>query len=331
MNKRLGVAKSISVEALCIGASLYSGFSTAAVMTDTMQVTSVPASELRDTSYLGGILLPAAAASPTLFETLKLSEVAAYAHLVVTDDPKDAGEEVDLIESGSIVVGVFHSVAIPIRGFPVSARWDPIMRGVRECAAHDSCSRHELLDRIAIKTEGKSLAEKVRIVNSAVNSTISYRADRSLYGELDHWATPSEILSRGSGDCEDFAILKMTALMRAGIPAKSLSLVVLRENNRGVFHAVLAVATSSGSFILDNTRPKVLKDADLPDYQPLYSLSDDRAWIHGNKVSEQPAALADIVNFPTTAVTKGYAAPGSDSHDPRNRPIPLRSRRFAFN
>ena len=52
---------------------------------------------------------------------------------------------------------------------------------------------------------------------------------------------PAEILTRVSGDCEDFAILKMTGMIRAGIPANSLSIVVLRDNGRGVFHAVLAV------------------------------------------------------------------------------------------
>jgi hypothetical protein len=62
-----------------------------------------------------------------------------------------------------------------------------------------------------------------------------------LYGKLDYWATPAEILLRGSGDCEDFAILKMTALIRAGLPGNTLSLVVVRDNGRGVFHAVLAV------------------------------------------------------------------------------------------
>ena len=85
----------------------------------------------------------------------------------------------------------------------------------------------------------------------------------------------------------------MTALMRVGIPARSLSLVVLRNNGRGVLHAVLAVTTSSGTFILDNARANVAMDSDLP-YQPLYSLSDNRAWIHGTKVSDQPAAVADI-------------------------------------
>ena len=57
-----------------------------------------------------------------------------------------------------------------------------------------------------------------------------------VYGKLDYWAKPSEILERRAGDCEDFAILKMAALLRAGIPAQSMSLVVLQDRKRGFFH-----------------------------------------------------------------------------------------------
>ena len=51
----------------------------------------------------------------------------------------------------------------------------------------------------------------------------------------------------------------------------------------GVFHAVLAVSTGSGTFILDNTLNTVVLDTSLPSYVPLYSFSTDRAWIHGSR------------------------------------------------
>ncbi len=290
MNNKLSTAKSVLVGTWCIAASLYSGASTAAVLTDTMPVARTPVSELPDASFIGGILLAGMVPSPTMSETLQLAEVAEYEHLFVTGDPTD----VDLIETGAIIAGVFHSVAIPIRRLPVALRWVHIMQGILECAAPGSCTaKSMLLEQISDQTAGKTLVEKLRIVNSAVNNTIRYRSDQSLYGKLDYWATPAEILAHASGDCEDSAILKMTALMRVGIPARSLSLVVLRNNGRGVLHAVLAVTTSSGTFILDNARANVAMDSDLP-YQPLYSLSDNRAWIHGTKVSDQPAAVADI-------------------------------------
>jgi predicted transglutaminase-like cysteine proteinase len=195
---------------------------------------------------------------------------------------------VDTSASGS--AGVFGSVAIPIRNFPVSARWARVNREIEECALAMSCdSANDLLERIAAAIEGKPLAEKLGIVNAMVNTSIRYRSDASVYRKRDYWAGPRETLSRGSGDCEDFAILKMTALRRAGLPASRVSLVVLRDNDRGVFHAVVAVSGNSGRFILDNNNSRVAMDAGLPWYQPLYSLSGARAWIHGTRVAKGPA------------------------------------------
>jgi predicted transglutaminase-like cysteine proteinase len=202
--------------------------------------------------------------------------------------------QVDAIATGSIgAPGVFHSVAIPIRNFPVSARWEHVSRQIEACAA-GSCDGHDdFFERIAAETEGRPLVEKAGIVNAAVNAALLYKNDRALYGELDHWATPQESLARGSGDCEDFAILKMAALIRAGVPANSLSLVVLRDGGRGVYHAVLAVATGSGSLILDNTRSAVAMDTELPDYQPLFSLGPARSWIHGTRMARAPVLVQD--------------------------------------
>ena len=217
------------------------------------------------------------------------------------------GKDSISIATGSIIAGVFHSVAIPIRSFPVSKRWVRIMQGISECAVPGACAGNSpILARIASETDGKTLREKVRIVNSIVNNTLRYRGDQSLYGKLDYWATPAEILARVSGDCEDFAILKMTGMIRAGIPANSLCNCRSARQWAGVFHAVLAVTSTSGSFILDNARPGVAMDGDLPNYQPLYSLSTNRAWIHGSKASNQPAVAAKE-DFVSIAPGEGYA------------------------
>ncbi|MGT2467723.1 transglutaminase-like cysteine peptidase (plasmid) [Mesorhizobium atlanticum] len=129
-------------------------------------------------------------------------------------------------------------------------------------------------------------------MNSSINRLIAYKKDNALYGSLDQWAKPSEILDRRAGDCEDFAILKMAALLSSGIPAKSMALVILQDRKKGFFHAVLAVNTPASVFILDNLSKKVAKDSELPDYQPLYSVSADRAWIHGAKAGT--ALLAEV-------------------------------------
>ncbi|MDW6026544.1 transglutaminase-like cysteine peptidase [Mesorhizobium sp. BAC0120] len=274
--------------------------------------------ELHDHVFLGGLPLKEFDAGFAAFQAPQAFEVAVYDHLLAGLQRRPA-ENIDMIETGSIIAGVFNSVAIPIHSFPVAKRWQRIMEEVSQCATSDSCSGdNDLLAAISSQIEGKSLLDKIRLVDSIVNDTLRYRTDQSLYDELDHWATPREILARASGDCEDFAILKMTALIRAGVPATSLSVVVLRDNNRGVFHAVLAVSTNSGNFILDNTRAKVAMDTDLPNYQPLYSLSDHRAWIHGSK-SPSRDLMANSRDFSSIAPGEGDPSDGkSDVKTLRN-------------
>ncbi|MCZ8547901.1 transglutaminase-like cysteine peptidase [Mesorhizobium qingshengii] len=200
---------------------------------------------------------------------------------------------IDPVQTAAIIPGVFGSVALSMRNFPASARWAPVYQAIVGCSAGSACERKSAAFAAIIDVvRGKEFSDKLSYINSSVNRLIAYKKDSTVYGKFDYWAKPSEILDRRAGDCEDFAILKMTALLRAGIPAQSMSLVVLQDRKRNFFHAVLSVSTSSGTFILDNLSNIVLRDSDLPTYQPLYSVSTNRAWIHGAKSGA--AQVADI-------------------------------------
>ncbi|KRB32885.1 transglutaminase [Mesorhizobium sp. Root695] len=213
---------------------------------------------------------------------------------------------IDPVQTASIIPGVFGSVALSMRNFPVAARWAPVYRAITACSAGSPCERKSAAFASMISAaQGKGFSEKLSFVNSSVNRLIAYRKDSVVYGKLDYWAKPSEILERRAGDCEDFAILKMTALLRAGIPTQSMALVVLQDRKRGFFHAVLSVSTGSGTFILDSLSNSVVRDSDLPDYVPLYSFSTDRAWIHGSRPGG--AQMADIKGgFATVAPGEGF-------------------------
>ncbi|MBZ9795668.1 transglutaminase-like cysteine peptidase [Mesorhizobium sp. ES1-4] len=201
------------------------------------------------------------------------------------------GRGVDPMQTASIIPGVFGSVALSMRNFPVSARWAPVYQAITDCTAGSPCDHQSpAFAAMVSAAQGKGFVEKLSFLNSGINHLIAYKKDSVVYGKLDYWAKPSEVLANRAGDCEDFAILKMTALLRAGIPAPSMSLVVLQDRKRGFFHAVLAVSTASGAYILDSLNDTVLKDSALPDYQPLYSFSTDRAWIHGSKTGAAQVA-----------------------------------------
>ena len=189
--------------------------------------------------------------------------------------------------------GVFNSVPIAFGALPAKRRWQStyaqIARGDVQCAGRCPTGAEALHLKVQSARDG-SLLEKLGVVNRAVNDFVTYVPDRRNYGQLDYWASPEQTLRRGRGDCEDYAILKMAALTSLGVPATSMSLIVLLDRRRQVYHAVLAVSTSDGHFILDNLSRAVRRDTEIADYQPLFSFSGDRSWLHGQTANARVAA-----------------------------------------
>lgn len=95
--------------------------------------------------------------------------------------------------------------------------------------------------------------------------------DPWLWGQADYWATPSELLRAGGGDCEDLAAAKYFALRELGVPAERLRLVYTRVLNdrlqRIELHIVLWYRRRPGDewLVLDSLRD---------DVQPLSRRSD---------------------------------------------------------
>jgi predicted transglutaminase-like cysteine proteinase len=218
----------------------------------------------------------------------------------------------DFTTTGSVASAVFGSVALPFRNLPAAARWRevyPVLaRGPGNCTSGERCrTRQRALEDTVAKASSARFVDKLTMINSRVNTLIGYASDREIHGKMDYWATPSETLVAGRGDCEDFAILKMAALKAAGVPAKSMSLVILRDRKRDLFHAVLSVTTSQGHFILDNVHDKVLLDTQIARYQPLFSMSQDRYWLHGTRRGGGEDVAASQMPFERIAPGEGSA------------------------
>ncbi|WP_222876882.1 transglutaminase-like cysteine peptidase [Terrihabitans soli] len=184
---------------------------------------------------------------------------------------------------------VFSSVAFQIGGIPGKARWASVRSAAIDTGCGEACPAGKEIGAAIDAAKGKPVAERLSAINSAVNRAIAYQSDREIYGTRDYWAKPQETIKRAKGDCEDFAILKMAALKAAGVPEQNMTLVVLRDTRRNLFHAVLAVATERGQFILDNLRMDVPRDTSLGNYQALYSMNADRTFIHGYKSGNRVA------------------------------------------
>lgn len=189
--------------------------------------------------------------------------------------------------------GAFSSILVPIKNLPVSSKWREVYPAIKQaqfadCEPTSQCVPIAAnLAQVIRDARKLPLDRKLTAINQAVNRLITYKSDMENYGELDFWASPMQTLEHGSGDCEDYVILKMSALAVSGVPTNTMSMVVLLDIERAEFHAVLVVATNEGYFVLDNMSDDVMLDHRLTNYMPLYSFSEDRYWLHGRVLNSQ--------------------------------------------
>jgi hypothetical protein len=93
--------------------------------------------------------------------------------------------------------------------------------------------------------------QKVYAINRLVNERVRYVEDQG-----DYFQEPAETLQRGTGDCEDSAILKTALLLQAGIPVAELFLDVLG----------LYAQNASAGHVVGNWRNKYILE--LKQYTP---------------------------------------------------------------
>jgi len=160
-----------------------------------------------------------------------------------------------------------------------------------------------LADRL--KLEGSDIAAQLRHVSASVNKMVTYRTDQENHGRLDQWSTPNETLGRASGDCEDYAILKMAILSHLGVPVNAMEIVVVKDTSRRLFHAVLSVALDDRTVILDNMTDAVESDTEKRSYAPLFSLSGNANYIFGYKGGKQNLT-ASLKNIAAIAPGAGF-------------------------
>ena len=200
-------------------------------------------------------------------------------------------EKLDQIHTGSVKSSVFGSLAIRFSSAASQAKWqrvETVLRQTSEMHCDDAISCSEkpgLYNSILSKAAPLSFFNKLRSVNTQVNEYIRYQDDKITYRQADYWALPQESWKHQLGDCEDYVILKMSMLKQLGVPSRSMSMVVVKDTRRDLHHAVLAIHTNKGIFILDNVQRNVMLDAKLKHYMPLFSFSEYHSWIHGKRVT----------------------------------------------
>ena len=81
-------------------------------------------------------------------------------------------------------------------------------------AIRDRCASPAALKFLAIVDAARLREGRARLgeVNRAINLAIRPVSDLAQYGQVDVWSSPLATLTRGGGDCEDYAIAKFVAL-----------------------------------------------------------------------------------------------------------------------
>ncbi|NGQ89651.1 transglutaminase-like cysteine peptidase [Rhodobacter sp. HX-7-19] len=100
---------------------------------------------------------------------------------------------------------------------------------------------------------GEDTLSVVRAINSRANRSIRPVTDVQQYRVAERWSLPT---ARG-GDCEDYALYKKQALIKAGIPAEQLLIATVLDRKRQS-HAVLVLRTGAQDLVLDNMTNRIL-------------------------------------------------------------------------
>lgn len=121
-------------------------------------------------------------------------------------------------------------------------------------------------DSLVQRLSTEEAYSKVRNVNAFFNR-YRYKSDAYNWQTVEYWATFQEFMSKGSGDCEDFALAKYYTLRKLGIPATKLKLVTGKYLGQG--HMVLLYYKEDNSpYILDKNNRYLIKLSESKRFKP---------------------------------------------------------------
>jgi predicted transglutaminase-like cysteine proteinase len=126
---------------------------------------------------------------------------------------------------------------------------------------------------------GQPVSERINAINQRVNQRLRYVLDIIADGVPDYWQSPLESVTRLTGDCEDYAILKYYLALHAGISQDDLALVIGRIASTGELHAVLVARAESGWRLLDNRTNTVIDLGGRADLGTIYFVDLSDVWV----------------------------------------------------
>ncbi|UUY06451.1 transglutaminase-like cysteine peptidase [Pseudomonas sp. J452] len=150
-------------------------------------------------------------------------------------------------------------------------------------------------------------------VNRFINRSVVHDEDTEVWGAADYWATPLETLSRGRGDCEDFAIAKYFSLVRMGVPSAKLRLTFVKAQQFNRAHMVLAYypSPSAEPLILDNLQQQIRPASQRRDLLPVYAFNNHGIFLGSapqRQSKQSPQLLSRWQDVSARTLAEGSAA-----------------------
>jgi predicted transglutaminase-like cysteine proteinase len=149
-----------------------------------------------------------------------------------------------------------------------------------------------LLQATLQQQTGRDDDSKLAAINQFFNRRITFGDDLAVWGIADYWASPIELLDKGAGDCEDYAIAKYFSLLALGVPVAKLRLVYVRSQPAGpgvpaTAHMVLAYYAAPGTepLVLDNLITEIRPASRRPDLEPVFSFNSEGLWQGTGQIS----------------------------------------------
>jgi len=164
--------------------------------------------------------------------------------------------------------------------------WDAdTMLRVAQSMSPQALAGAKALQGVIGSLAGQDESAKLFAINQFFDRRIVFATDMEVWGQLDYWASPLEMLGKGRGDCEDYVIGKYFSLLVAGVPVAKMRLVYVRATIGGpggevVAHMVLAYYATPDAepLILDNLIGEIRPASRRPDLQPVFSFNSEGLW-----------------------------------------------------
>jgi predicted transglutaminase-like cysteine proteinase len=185
--------------------------------------------------------------------------------------------------------------AVPIR----AERFSDCLKRARADA-----SASPKLQRLIAPARSLPALQKIAFVQSAVTASIHWVSDTTEWGQHDYWASASQTLSRGAGDMEDRAIVKLQALRALGFSNSDLFLTLARDRVGGPI-TVLTVRNAGHYYIVDDTggAPFPVEQRSF-EFQPVMSFGMYGAWLHVPSPAVARAQLASAITKASSAIRR---------------------------